>query len=702
MRKLLFFLAVACYGQITPSVVAPDPQQQWLNAQGKPYVGAFLCTFIAGSSTPIATYVNSTATTTNTNPIVLDATGSATIWILPNVLYKYVLYVGGNGSCPGNGAVQWTRDFISTSSAGSAAIIPGSYPIGNPLTYLRSRPNVVTPILEYASQPVFVSTDYNFPTQFLSTDLTATVQATITLTPVPLGINASDLNHGIRIVDSITPSNSETVQIQPGGTAVSGTISGGTIKFTPTHNHSVYSIVSASNGILESAQICATAGGGQILIPSGINQISSEILLNTGCNLKGVGQSTVIKVSDQSYSETPNWAQNDGVAGYWVILGTKPISGVHASNVSFSNFTLDLNGSNQTGIPSAPNGISIGGSGNLVRDVRILNATNTVGSPPTGGPYFIPLSFLGVSNNNLADNVRVFNIPTSTGYGAGAFVDLGQWNSIVNSQAFNVGSPGAYIASAPALGPTWTNNFYSSGSSTIVSGTQQFCCDSAIGCIISGNKCNGDGSSGGIACFTTTTDSAVDTIGVTFSDNIATNALYGYLINGSTALAAFSKNIKIQGGSVINSGIGISVGDNVNNLQISGVNITGSTIADLNTTATVDHSITGLNVFGNSFNTGAAAQISINQSGTSVHPLYDAIFSLNHFTGATIAIFINTTATISKFNITNNIFNNSSSSDFHWLGGTLNTMATTPASNGAYCGNVTNAGSPTTNGCVSP
>lgn len=62
-------------------------------------------TYQAGTVTPIATYLDSTGITTNTNPIVLNARGECSIWLLPNTSYKFVLQDSA-------GNTIWTRDQI--------------------------------------------------------------------------------------------------------------------------------------------------------------------------------------------------------------------------------------------------------------------------------------------------------------------------------------------------------------------------------------------------------------------------------------------------------------------------------------------------------------------------------------------------------------------------------------------------------------
>lgn len=113
---VLFAAAFGLHAQSLPGAVPmPTPEIQYLNAQGQPLAGAFLCTFEAGTTTPQASYTDSTAGTPNTNPVVLDASGRASVWVGPQ-LYKFVLYVGGNGLCPGSGAVQWSQDNVGDNS----------------------------------------------------------------------------------------------------------------------------------------------------------------------------------------------------------------------------------------------------------------------------------------------------------------------------------------------------------------------------------------------------------------------------------------------------------------------------------------------------------------------------------------------------------------------------------------------------------
>lgn len=72
-------------------VLSPVPKLKFFDNAGNPLNGGKLFTYAAGTSTKIATYVDSTGITPNANPIILDYRGECNCWIPPNVAFKYVL-----------------------------------------------------------------------------------------------------------------------------------------------------------------------------------------------------------------------------------------------------------------------------------------------------------------------------------------------------------------------------------------------------------------------------------------------------------------------------------------------------------------------------------------------------------------------------------------------------------------------------------
>jgi hypothetical protein len=119
---------------------------------------------------------------------------------------------------------------------------------------------------EFVAFPEVVSSDYNFTAQAPAVALTSGITNTITLTPVPLGVNGSNTSHYLYIADGV--GGNEIVLIT-GGTAISGAASG-TITFVPASNHvsGNWSIRSATVGIQEAVYVLGSSGG-LIRIPTG-------------------------------------------------------------------------------------------------------------------------------------------------------------------------------------------------------------------------------------------------------------------------------------------------------------------------------------------------------------------------------------------------------------------------------------------------
>lgn len=74
-------------------VLPPDVVLQFQNPNnpGNVLAGGKLFTYQAGTTTKQATWTDSTQTTQNPNPIILDNTGSCVVWGDPTLLYKFVL-----------------------------------------------------------------------------------------------------------------------------------------------------------------------------------------------------------------------------------------------------------------------------------------------------------------------------------------------------------------------------------------------------------------------------------------------------------------------------------------------------------------------------------------------------------------------------------------------------------------------------------
>lgn len=85
----------------------PVPKARFFDASGAPLAGGKVYTYVAGTTTPKVTYADSTAATQNTNPVILNSSGEADIWLDGN--YKISLH-------DANDVEIWTVDGVSGGS----------------------------------------------------------------------------------------------------------------------------------------------------------------------------------------------------------------------------------------------------------------------------------------------------------------------------------------------------------------------------------------------------------------------------------------------------------------------------------------------------------------------------------------------------------------------------------------------------------
>ena len=98
------------------AILSPSPKLQFFTNAGVPMAGGLLYTYAAGTTTPLVTYTDSTGLVANTNPIILDSRGEASIW-LSTVAYKFKLATPA--------AVEiWTQDNITYGWSTPTANLP--------------------------------------------------------------------------------------------------------------------------------------------------------------------------------------------------------------------------------------------------------------------------------------------------------------------------------------------------------------------------------------------------------------------------------------------------------------------------------------------------------------------------------------------------------------------------------------------------
>lgn len=293
---VLFAVSLAAFAQTLPNAVPmPSAVVQFVDANGAPLSGGKLYTCAANSScpgTPQATYTDSTASVQNTNPIILDSSGKAQVWIgaLP---YKLVLQDRNN-------IQQWTQDNVSDTTlyfanyvrtAGTATIISYLPPYtGAIVRNVSSRLSDVPSLSDFGGA-CDGSTD-NAPA------LTLAIAANVPTLLIPTGTclflsNASTpARMALMFAGLIAPNTATTFTINGGVIAASdqkifagaGTVQFGSGSVTELHPEWWGGFCDGTTHVstpLQSAYAALPSTGGRILFPAGTCVLDSAVTLAT-------------------------------------------------------------------------------------------------------------------------------------------------------------------------------------------------------------------------------------------------------------------------------------------------------------------------------------------------------------------------------------------------------------------------------------
>lgn len=107
---IVLLLALASSAAAQTGQVMPPPKFEAYDANGDPCNGCKLFAYAAGTTTKQDTYTSSALSVANTNPVVLDSAGRATVFISPTLSYKFVLAPASDTDPPA--APIWTVDNV--------------------------------------------------------------------------------------------------------------------------------------------------------------------------------------------------------------------------------------------------------------------------------------------------------------------------------------------------------------------------------------------------------------------------------------------------------------------------------------------------------------------------------------------------------------------------------------------------------------
>lgn len=123
----VLLIAAICLSAVAQVAVSPfkSPHVTFADQNGVPLTGGCVFTYTGGTSSPLATYTDSTGSTQNSNPVILDLSGSANIWLGPST-YKFAIWSTGGTNCS-SGALQWTVDNVPGNVFNNTTVSGGTW-----------------------------------------------------------------------------------------------------------------------------------------------------------------------------------------------------------------------------------------------------------------------------------------------------------------------------------------------------------------------------------------------------------------------------------------------------------------------------------------------------------------------------------------------------------------------------------------------
>lgn len=255
--------------------LAPPPKARFFDANGDPLDGGLLYSYAAGTTTPLATYTDQGGLSANTNPIILDSSGSANVW-LSNAAYKLVLK-------DSTGAITyWTEDNIT-----GVGVLIGNVTVNGTLTVtgattLQSSLAVTNNITAGGNLSITGSSTLTGPAT-TGTDLTVgedlTVTATSTLTGVVTAGNAVNEHLGTDIASA------STVDLH--------SATGNTVSITGTVTITAVTLGQGERRLVRFDDALILTNGVGLILPTGANIITAA-----GDYATFVGNNGIVEVSN--------------------------------------------------------------------------------------------------------------------------------------------------------------------------------------------------------------------------------------------------------------------------------------------------------------------------------------------------------------------------------------------------------------------
>lgn len=361
----------------------------------------------------------------------------------------YNLTIGTGTACPSvsgrgyDGTTAAAHNIGPCSSTNNAGCVIGGVVAiqhNSMAAEIKAIEGALGPNLSLVPQPLILTTAYAFTPQAPGGSLVSGSN-TITLTPVPRGVNGSDNAHYLYV--SGGTGAAEACQIT-GGTAISGQ-PGGTVILNCVNGHSgAWTIQSATAGIQEAWN---ANGSNRYYIPAGQYQAYASITLNLAS-----GKSVIFIGAGHSASGGGTIIANQGPNALFVIQGDSTPS----TQIGFEAFSVAgtassggaINCTNCYGLVIRDFAQFTSGGVGLVcgncTDASIQNSAFS-GNASYGAQFSLVANVINVDHTQFFSNCF-----TATGSCAGLFVSGGFTMRITSSDFEGTGSPTTGRTGVPA------------------------------------------------------------------------------------------------------------------------------------------------------------------------------------------------------------------------------------------------------------
>jgi hypothetical protein len=260
---------------------------QFFDNNGVPLAGGLLYTYVAGTSTPLATYTTPTGNIPNSNPIVLDSAGRPPqeIWLSDTSAYKFVLQ---NASL----AQIWSFDNIVGINSSTQSFVLEEQVI----TATQGQTVFTLTTMEYQPGYNNLSVYVNGSKQIVNENYTETSATVVTFAS---GLNVGDIVEFITAIPATAGATTAAdVSYSQGGTGSVVT----TVEAKLQQYLSVKDFGATGNGTtddtaaIQNALNAAQTQGANVYVPQGTYKLTSQITIPRGVGVLGTG-----------YNGTPRW-----------------------------------------------------------------------------------------------------------------------------------------------------------------------------------------------------------------------------------------------------------------------------------------------------------------------------------------------------------------------------------------------------------